>query len=385
MKTIHNTKIGKYDHIKLTSRFGRGAMPDVKVVSVAEEKEKSSSKSGAIDSEIENKDGEEKAGVKKWGHITPTLRSYMLDTWKNDKQTLLFINRRGYAPVLMCKECNHQLECNNCSSNLSMHKRKKILMCHHCEFRMSIDLNCKECGGEDTIISLGAGVDRIAEEVYSFMPYAKVVVLSTDTVDGRKSAAKSIEMVQKGHVDVLIGTQMIAKGLHFSGLHLVGIIDADSSLYGGDIRTLEKSYQLLHQVSGRAGREGDKGMVLFQTKERGGSLLSYLESGDIDGFIAAELDDRKKAYMPPFSRLAIVTLISSNEPSCLKKAMELSSFIPHVEGVQILGPAPSPIFVLRRRYRYRFVIKADKNIAVQRVIQEWIRKVKLTGDIQIRG
>ena len=226
-------------------------------------------------------------------------------------------------------------------------------------------------------------MERIAEEVESFLPDARVAVLTSDTVANAKQATQTLKEIVDHEVDIIIGTQMIAKGLHFSKLHLVGVIDADSATIGGDIRAVEKTYQLLHQVAGRAGRESEKGLVMLQTYTPANPLLVHLAAGDRDGFVAQELENREISNMPPFSRIAVVGSSCMSEERNMLYMNELAKAAPVLDEVQVMGPSPSPLFMLRGRYRHRFVVRAAKNIDVQKVLLQWVNSVDKPANIKL--
>ena len=363
VETIHNVRLKKYKEYKLPSRYGVAVMPEVKLIDM------------------------HKQMMPKGKWISAALKEEMIRTYNQGKQSLLFLNRRGYAPATYCGSCHEKVGCPNCNFLLVEHRNKKILQCHYCGHKVPPITQCPFCGSSEKIYSLGPGVERIAEEVSTILPQARVAILASDTTPDRKNISELIDDITNHKVDIIVGTQMITKGLHFPQLHLVGVIDAEGGIFGCDIRAVERTYQLLHQVSGRAGREKDKGIVLLQTYEPESHLLKNLVAGNANEFIRAELDDREVANMPPFSRLALITATSSNELTNMKYMQELAKHAPEVEGVKILGPSPSPLFVLRRKFRHRFVIVANKNINIQKLIAEWIkngpalRSIKLKIDI----
>ncbi len=363
VETIFNVQSKKFKEYKLPSRYGVAVMPDVRIIDM------------------------HKQNIPKGKWISPTLRDEMKKTFEQGKQTLLFINRRGYASATYCGSCHEKVGCPNCNFLLVEHRSKKMLQCHYCGHKVPTVTECPFCGSNEKIYAVGPGVERIAEEVTTILPEARVAILASDTTPDRKNISELIDDITNHKVDFIVGTQMITKGLHFPQLHLVGVIDAEGGIFGCDIRAVERTYQLLHQVSGRAGREKDKGIVLLQTHEPESHLLKNLVEGNINEFIQSELSDRQVANMPPFSRLALITASSSNEIANMQYMQELAKHMPDVEGVKILGPSPSPMFVLRKKFRHRFVVVANKNINIQKLISDWLknspqlRSIKLKIDI----
>lgn len=360
VETIYNVNIGKYKSRELRSRFGEATMPELQL----------------IDLNIQ------KLPKKSW--ISKPLRGKLAEMLDKGQQSLLFLNRRGYAPVTFCGNCKTKIECPNCNFLMVEHRNRKCLQCHYCGYAVDIILKCPTCGSNEKMLMLGPGVERIAEEVQQLFGDARIALFTSDTIVNHQVAEEVIQNVMNQEVDIVIGTQMISKGLHFPKLNLVGIIEADKNFLGGDIRTLERTYQLLHQVAGRAGREKEKGLVMLQTYQPESVVLQQLVNGSRDGFYEAELADRREAEMPPFSRLAIVSFQSFMEKSCIDFGNDLARHAPNYENIIIMGPAPAPIFLLRRQYRYRFIIKASLKINLQQVIEDWLRGVKIPASVRVK-
>jgi primosomal protein N' (replication factor Y) len=255
VETIHNVRLKKYKEYKLPSRYGVAVMPEVKLIDM------------------------HKQMMPKGKWISAALKEEMIRTYNQGKQSLLFLNRRGYAPATYCGSCHEKVGCPNCNFLLVEHRNKKILQCHYCGHKVPPITQCPFCSSSEKIYSLGPGVERIAEEVSSILPEARVAILASDTTPDRKNISELIDDITNHKVDIIVGTQMITKGLHFPQLHLVGVIDAEGGIFGCDIRAVERTYQLLHQVSGRAGREKDKGIVLLQTYEPESHLLKKPSCG----------------------------------------------------------------------------------------------------------
>lgn len=359
IESLYNCKIGKYKHLELKSRYGQARMPKIQLIDM--EKEKNF-----------------------YSKISQALRSEMIHNLKEHKQSLIFLNRRGYAPVTMCKECLHKILCPHCNFHLVEHKFKKILQCHYCGFQEKHVTKCPNCGSHDKMTSVGAGVEKIEEEVRSFLPEARIALITSDTASSRSKVEELLSSINNHEVDVIIGTQMLTKGLHFSNLELVGVIDADEGIKGGDIRALERTYQLLHQVSGRAGRESDCGKVLIQSSDVNNIVMHSIAFGTTQDFIRSEIADREAAGMPPFSRIVILTIISKNESNNLTYANHLARNIPTIDEVSFLGPSPAPLFLINQHYRHRFVIIANRNINIQKIIKQWVSITPKPHSIKIK-
>ncbi|MFN8912272.1 MAG: primosomal protein N', partial [Alphaproteobacteria bacterium] len=360
IETEYNIKNGKYERFFLASRFGDSVLPQIKVVDVSELS-------------------------KKEGVISPQLRDELIRNFKESKQSLLYLNRRGYVPVTLCKECKQKVTCPNCDFNLVEHKHERALRCHHCSYSQNKSKPCSNCANTEKFVSYGVGVEKIAEEVESFLPEARVQIISSDNTSTESKISEIMEKISNHEVDVLIGTQLVGKGLHFPKLDLVGILEADSALMAGDIRAYERTYQVLQQVSGRAGRESDKGIVVIQTENPLSPLIQSLEHQNYDEFVENELYSREAANMPPYSRLVLIHFFSRNEIELIRHLNHLAKIAPNTDDkIKVLGPVPAPIFILKNEYRYRFVIISDRKINIQSMIKRWIASVEMPKSISIR-
>ncbi len=299
------------------------------------------------------------------------------------EQSLLFLNRRGYAPLTLCGACGHQLACPNCDSWMVAHRLAGRLRCHHCGYETRPPDECSSCGESDSMRACGPGVERLAEEVLHRFPEARFAVLSSDTVGSPKASEMFVQSVIDGDVDIIIGTQMAAKGHHFPNLTLVGVVDADLGLAGGDLRAAERTFQMLMQVAGRAGRESRPGAAILQTMQPENPVISALLDGDRDQFLAHEVAARKAASMPPFARLASIILSATDQERLRAAADILARTVPRFEGVDIFGPTAAPLSFLRGRHRARMLVRAEKSIDIQRVIQSWIKDVKLPSSVRL--
>jgi primosomal protein N' (replication factor Y) (superfamily II helicase) len=355
-ETLHKVKEGSYAHIKLSSRFGGAAMPLIKLVDMREDRVKG-------------------------GWISRTLRFELKKNLEQGSQSLLYLNRRGYAPLMLCKACGFRLLCHQCSSWLVKHRNLEQVTCHHCGYQKHIPNKCEECEEENSFIPCGPGVERIAEEVTKLLPEARCLILSSDVVNTQSKLHASILKIQNHEIDIVIGTQIISKGYHFDNLTLVGVIDGDVGLSGGDLRSGEKTFQLLHQVSGRAGRKQKQGHAIIQTYQPLSPLMQALAQEQKEEFIELEYANRSEWGWPPFGRLAAVIVYGPSEREVDSFCCKIATAIPQIEGVTIYGPTSAPIYLLRGMYRKRFLLKAPANIAVQKVLKLWMRDIKKIGKV----
>ena len=321
--------------------------------------------------------------------IAPTLEKALSETLERGEQSLLFLNRRGYAPLTLCRNCGHRFECPRCTAWLIDHKKTGKLHCHHCDHYMPLPKLCPECGEEDSLAACGPGVERILEEVQARFPEARVAVLSSDTATTHDELKALLDRIHSQDVDIIIGTQIIAKGHHFPKLTCVGVIDADLGLSGGDLRATERTYQLLHQVAGRAGRATEKGTVYLQTFSPENAVMQALAAGDRDTFLQVERDMREMAFMPPFCRLAGIIVSGRDEGQVRDVARELGKVAPNGADeagrtIQTLGPAEAPFYRLRGKYRRRLLVRADKAIDLQKAITHWISNVQIPSTVRVQ-
>ena len=342
IETVNNLQEGKYDLVHLPERFGGAAMPKIEVIDMRKQKLPADK------------------------FIAPKLKNEISEALKNKQQILLFLNRRGYAPLTLCRACGHRFQCPNCSAWMVMHKAKHILQCHHCDYIIKQPEECPACHEKNTLHACGPGVERLKEEVIEYFADARVEVMASDSP---KSAEDIVTRMLAHEIDILIGTQMIAKGHHFAKLSLVGVIDADLGLEGGDLRAMERTYQVLHQVSGRAGREEDLGKVIMQTFNPDSIVIKALSHGSRDEFVENEMLARRRFTMPPFGRLATITVSGRDERAVKKYITDLSLNAPHLLEAQLLGPAPAPMSYLRGQHRYRLILKSGKKFNMQKYIR----------------
>ncbi|PIR37126.1 MAG: primosomal protein N' [Alphaproteobacteria bacterium CG11_big_fil_rev_8_21_14_0_20_39_49] len=360
IETVENVRSGKYSVLKLDSRFGEAVMPDIKIVDMRKEKLRAD----------------------KW--ISSFLKEQLAQNIIAGRQSLLFLNRRGYAPLTLCRECGFRFKCPDCSSWLVEHKSFKKLMCHHCGFNRHIPEQCPECNKEDRLVSCGPGVERIVEELQDSFPTARICLMTGDNITSSKQVSEVLRSITDGEVDIIVGTQVIAKGHHFPELTHVGVIDADLGLEGGDLRASEHTYQLLQQVAGRAGREKQKGTVIMQSYMPDNSVMKSLSTGSRDDFINTEIQSRMKTKMPPYSRLASIIISGKNERLTQNIAKAIVRAAPLQDEVRVMGPVPATIYMLRGNYRFRILIKTMRNINIQKWIAKLLSQVKTPASVNVK-
>ncbi len=361
LETVVNVRAGRYHRVHLPNRFGGAKLPDITAVDMrAHPPERGS-----------------------W--LSPPLLTTIESNIADGEQIMLFLNRRGYAPLSLCRTCGHRLQCPDCSAWLVEHRRRGRSQCHHCGYTLPLPSKCPECGGADSMVACGPGVERLAEEVDSRFPDLRVEIMSSDNMTSPRAVADLIGRVERHEVDLLIGTQIVAKGHHFPLLTLVGVIDADLGLTGGDLRAAERTYQLLFQVAGRAGRADRPGRVVLQTYVPEHPVMTALTSSDPEGFVAREIEARRGAGMPPFGRLAAI-IVSGHDPSKTHKtAQALARSAPQAAELQVFGPAPAPLPLLRGRHRWRLLLKASRSIDVSETVRRWLDTVTPPPKVQVRA
>ncbi len=361
LETMVNARAGKYKHIVLKGRYGGAAMPKISVI-----------------------DMKKNPPATRSCFLTDKVKEKLVENLKNKEQSLLFLNRRGYAPLTICRNCGHRLECPTCSAWLVKHKKYKQLQCHHCGFGIKTPNICPECEEQDTLAFCGPGVERIEEEVRDFLPDANSLILSSDITNSEKKLKEALDKISNQEIDIIIGTQLIAKGHHFPKLTFVGIVDADLGLESGDLRAAESSYQIIQQVAGRAGREKELGQVYLQSYMPNTPVIKSIIAGNRDEFLQIEINARKMAKMPPFGRLASLIIASPKEKLLDDFCNYLASVAPRYEKTVILGPAIAPMAIIRNNHRRRFLIKTDKNINIQTLILNWLARVKKPSQIKLK-
>ena len=356
-----NAKAGKYRWIELKSRYGQAVMPDMRIIDMR---------------------GETLPGDR-W--ISPSLHSMVKERITAGEQALLFINRRGYAPITVCRACGNQVGCDNCDARMVEHRFLKRLMCHQCGETKPVPSVCPTCEVEGRLAVVGPGVERLAEEAASLFPEARVAVLSSDMFGSARALKAQIKALSAGEADVIIGTQLVAKGHNFPLLTLVGVIDADLGLQGSDMRAAERTFQLMRQVAGRAGRSDKPGVAVMQTHQPEHPVIRAILAGDEEAFWQAEAVERKAAGVPPYGRLAGIVLSSTDPQEAFDVGQTMArNCLPLTNiGAQVFGPAPAPIARIRGRHRVRLLVKAQKSAPIQAALGEWLAQFKLPNSLRL--
>nr|WP_316656685.1 primosomal protein N' [uncultured Gellertiella sp.] len=356
-----NGLTGRYRAIHLPVRFGEAALPDLHLVDMR------------------------RHAPERGGFLSPVLVRAIGKTVEKGEQALLFLNRRGYAPLTLCRVCGHRFECPTCSSWLVEHRFRGQIQCHQCGYAEKTPDACPECGTFDHLVACGPGVERIAEEVERHFPDARTIVLSSDILGGVRRLRLELEAIAKGEADIVIGTQLVAKGHNFPLMSLVGIIDADIGLANGDPRAAERTFQLLSQVTGRAGRSGLKSHGLLQTYQPQHPVMQAIVSGDATAFYEREIGEREKALLPPFGRLASIIVSADTRADAETHARALRLAAPPVRGIATLGPAEAPLALIRGRHRFRLLVHGQKGSDMQSYLRAMLSNgPKLRGSVQVQ-
>jgi primosomal protein N' (replication factor Y) (superfamily II helicase) len=359
LETFINAKSSRYDWLKLAHRHGAAEMPEVRLVDMRTAR-------GAP--------GE---------FLSPPLREALKTTLAAGEQALLFLNRRGYAPLTLCTICGHKETCCNCSAWMVEHRYRKRLVCHHCGYETAVPARCPQCKAENAFIACGPGVERVEEEFRAAFPEARVAIASSDTLLGPAQTQAVIRALAAGETDVVIGTQIVAKGHHFPQLTLAGIIDADLGGGAGDPRAAERSLQLLHQVAGRSGRGERPGLVLIQTRNPGDPVMRALSDHSRDAFLEEEAAARERVGAPPFGRLAALVLSGADALRVHETGRELAAVAPRAKGVAVWGPAPAFYQLLRGKTRERLLVQAEKTIDIQSYVRAWLSAVRIPSSVRL--
>ena len=360
LETVINIARERYQRVSLPRRHAEAMLPEIALVDMRRER------------------------VEAGRFLAAPLVEALGRTLEAGEQSLLFLNRRGYAPLTLCRACGHRMQCPSCTAWLVEHRFTARLQCHHCGHAERVPALCPECLAPGTLVPCGPGVERLREEVAARFPQARIALMVSDLLPGPRAASELADAMVAHRYDVLIGTQIVAKGHHFPMLTLVGVVDADLGLAGGDLRAAERTYQLLHQVAGRAGRAELPGRALIQTYMPDQPVMQALAAGDRDGFLAAEANTRRDAGLPPFGRLAALIVSALDPDSADFAARALARAAPLLPGVQVLGPAPAPLAILRRRHRRRFLVKAERNVNLQAVLRDWLGRVRIGGSTRLQ-
>jgi primosomal protein N' (replication factor Y) (superfamily II helicase) len=360
LETLVNAQAGRYAHVKLPSRHGAAELPDVELVDL-------------------RLDPPDKG---RW--LSPALVRGAGEALMRGEQALFYMNRRGYAPLTLCKACGHRMQSPDTQSWLVEHKYSGRLVCHLTGFSIPKPKACPECLTPDSFVSIGPGVERIEEEIRESFPEARIEIFSSDTTPHGEAVRSLVERMELGEIDILIGTQIVAKGHNFPNLTFVGVVDADLGLKGGDLRAGERTFQLISQVTGRAGRHEKKGRALIQTYAPQEPVMQALRAQDRDAFLAAEAAEREAANMPPYGRLAAVIVSAPSEPLANEATRVLGEKAPNAAGLDLWGPAPAPLAVIRGMHRRRFLIRADRGVDVSAFLATWMARVKLHSAVRVQ-
>ncbi|HVV63608.1 MAG TPA: primosomal protein N' [Pseudolabrys sp.] len=343
-----NARRGRYKRIHLPERFGGQHLPSIEAIDLTRE------------------------GPPRGRFIAPRLAEAVKTALERKEQALLFLNRRGYAPLTLCRACGFRLQCPNCDAWLVDHRFKRRLVCHHCGFSMPPPAECPNCHATESFVACGPGVERLEQEAAELFPESRILVLSSDLVESVERLREELDDIAQGKFDIIIGTQLVAKGHHFPKLNLVGIVDADLGLGNGDPRAAERTFQLLHQVVGRAGREEGRGVGFLQTHQPEHPVMRALISGDREAFYSSEIALRERTHYPPFGRLASLVITANERHAAEGYGRQLVACVPRSEDVRVLGPAEAPIAVVRGRHRFRLLVKSPRNFDLSAYLREWL-------------
>ena len=360
IESLINVRNNKYNYLVLENRYGESVKPAVDIIDLKKEK------------------------LKKDKYLSKTLLSNIEDELKKRNQVLLFMNRRGYSPIAICNECGERLICPHCSSTLTFHKSKKILLCHQCEYKRAEVFDCPSCGAKNSIIYFGPGVEKIQEEVKNYFPDKKIALITSDTIQNIKEINDIVDKILKREIDIIIGTQMVTKGYDFPNLTLVGVLDADASLFGANFRATEKTYQLLTQVVGRAGRRKEQGRALIQTYNSENVIMQALKNNNKDIIINFEIENRKAAELPPFGKMVMIILAGKEEIKVYRKAREITAAFPVNDKIEIYGPSPMNLYKLRDEFRFKIIVKTSLSVNIQKLVLAVVNSVKIENGLRLK-
>ena len=360
VESRNNANTGRYRHVRLTSRFAAAQMPDITALDMREE------------------------GPEKGQWIAPRLSREIFATLDRGEQALLFLNRRGYAPLTLCRACGHQYQCPDCSAWLVEHRFRGVLMCHHCGHEQRMPKSCGACGAVDSLVAVGPGIERVAEEAAARFPGARTVILSSD-MGSHAQLRDRFSEIERGEYDLIIGTQLVAKGHHFEKLTLVGVLDADLGLAHGDPRAAEKTFQILTQVTGRAGRAAKAGRAFLQTYHPTHPVIQAMVKGDTEAFYAHEIEVRREGGLPPFGRLAALIVSGNEHDPTMAFAKQLLGAAPMAGGLKLFGPADAPIAMVRGRHRIRLLAQSPKDFDLSGYVRFWLNNgPRATGNLRVQ-
>jgi primosomal protein N' (replication factor Y) len=360
VETEVNARRGRYQRLHLPERFGGAGLPSIEPIDLKRE------------------------GPPRGRFIAPKLAGVVKTALERGEQALFFLNRRGYAPLTLCRACGFRLNCPNCDAWLVDHRFRRRLVCHHCGFSMPPPAQCPQCQATDSFVAVGPGVERLEQEAAELFPSSRILVLSSDLVESVERLREELDDIAQGRFDIVIGTQLVAKGHHFPKLNLVGVVDADLGLSNGDPRAAERTFQLLHQVTGRAGREEGRGVGYLQTHQPEHPVMRALVAADRDAFYTSEIDLREKTHYPPFGRLASLLISAGERPAAESYARRLAAASPLADEVRVLGPAEAPLALVRGRYRFRLLVKSPRAFDLSGYLRDWLAAApKPMGNIKL--
>jgi primosomal protein N' (replication factor Y) (superfamily II helicase) len=360
VETEVNARKGRYQRVVLPQRFGGASMPHIEAIDLRRE------------------------APQRGRFVSPHLAQEIQNAIERREQALLFLNRRGYAPLTLCRACGHRFACTICDAWLVDHRFRQRLVCHHCGFSMPRPHACPHCAAEESLVAVGPGVERLQEEAANLFPNARTMVLSSDLITSIETMRSELNEIAEGRVDIIIGTQLVAKGHHFPRLNLVGVVDADLGLGNGDPRAAERTWQLLNQVIGRAGRDQGRGVGYLQTHQPEHPVMKALIACDREAFYASEIEARERTGYPPFGRLASLIISAGDRPTAEGFARKLAATAPREEQVLLLGPAEAPLAVIKGRYRFRLLLKSARGFDLSDYLRRWLAAApKTTGNLKL--
>ena len=359
IETRHQVELGRYEELKLPGRYGLAELPDIEAIDLIKEPPDRG----------------------RW--LSPRLILAIDAALERGEQSLLFLNRRGYAPLTLCRHCGHRFQCPNCTAWMVEHRLIRRLSCHHCGHMIPTPEICPECEEADSLVACGPGVERIADEVAVLWPNARTAIVTSDTLWSPAKAAEFVQRMEHGEIDIVVGTQLVTKGYHFPNLTVVGVVDADLGLDGGDLRAAERTFQQIMQVSGRAGRGEKPGHVYIQTHAPEAQVMQALISGDSAAFYAAETEARREAGAPPYGRYAAIIVSSEDKTAAEETARMIGRTAPRRDEMHVYGPAPAPLAMLRGRHRFRLLIHARRAFDVQDMIRDWLGALEWSAKVRV--
>jgi primosomal protein N' (replication factor Y) (superfamily II helicase) len=360
VETEVNARKGRYQRVVLPQRFGGATMPHIEAIDLRRQ------------------------APQRGRFVSPHLAQEIQNAIERREQALLFLNRRGYAPLTLCRACGHRFACTICDAWLVDHRFRQRLVCHHCGFSMPRPHACPHCAAGESLVAVGPGVERLQEEAANLFPNARTMVLSSDLITSIETMRSELNDIAEGRVDIIIGTQLVAKGHHFPRLNLVGVVDADLGLGNGDPRAAERTWQLLNQVIGRAGRDQGRGVGYLQTHQPEHPVMKALIACDREAFYASEIEARERTGYPPFGRLASLIISAGDRPTAEGFARKLAATAPREEQVLLLGPAEAPLAVIKGRYRFRLLLKSARGFDLSDYLRRWLSAApKTTGNLKL--